>query len=305
MNNVVFFSSDSTSGKAILVVGRGLVGDAICHRLNLFCSLGLSQSWINNDWLNASDLVSRTKRLVTNEGLAKVEVVWAAGHGGFSATQAEMEKEFVFFKNCMDAFASLKSVDFSINLISSAGGIYENSGRVEHIDQISPSRPYADIKLQQERLVCELGLINRIYRLSSVFGLGGVRTGLVTTMLTNANFGKPITIYANQNTLRDYIWNVDCAKQVVADILNGGVLGPRIVASGRPTSIIMLSNMVGRVTGRVMLESYRPNQTNQNDITFSPSVLDANFSASPLEISLKIINRRLKGNGGNISKLIQ
>lgn len=303
--NVVSFRSVAAPNKTVLLVGRGLVGEAICHQLGLFCIHQPHQSWVNSDWLDAKSLIDRTKSLVANEGIREIEIIWAAGHGGFSATKEQMKRETRFFESYMFACSKLKGVGLKVNLISSAGGIYENSGRVESLSEISPSRPYAHAKLRQEKVFSELGISNRIYRISSVFGLGGVRTGLVTTMLTNANFGKPVKIYANQNTLRDYIWNVDCAKQVVSDVLNDSRDGVRIVASGRPTSIIMLSNMIQRVTGKPILENYRPDLTNQNDITFSPAILDAKFSASPLEISLKIINQGIKGNGRNISKLIK
>lgn len=289
--NVHSFKLEENAAKLLLVVGGGLVGSAILRQLLLSHNYVLNTAWKNSDWLSPLDLINHTKELISLNKVIDFEIVWAAGKGGFSSSLEDMHTENKFFESYLLACSEFNSLSIKVNLISSAGGIYENSELVESIDQISPSRPYAHSKLQQERFLAEIGLVSRVYRLSSVYGIGGTRIGLVTNLLAGANFRYPVVIYANQNTLRDYIWNVDCAKQVVTDIVEERALGVRVVASGRPTSIFMLSNIVRSVTGKPILENYRPDGTNEKNILFSLKMLDSNYTASSLESSLSLINK--------------
>jgi nucleoside-diphosphate-sugar epimerase len=158
---------------------------------------------------------------------------------------------------------------------------------------LSPIRPYADAKLAQEQLLHDLGIDHRIYRVSSVYGLGGNRMGLISVMLQSAINRQPMVIHANQNTLRDYILNTDIARTIVDDVLTNAAFGVRILASGRATSVDMLLNMVHKIIGARPVHSFQASGQNNRDIVFSPRIICCPARVTSLEEGIRLMANKL------------
>jgi len=190
-----------------------------------------------------------------------LDIIWSAGKAGFSSTDEDMRKEFETYSAIIKHLKNIE-VKVSFNLLSSAGGIYENSG--------------AYWKLKQEDLLHELNINARIYRISSVYGyktkLG--RSGLINAMIEKSLRREPVTIYANQNTLRDYIFHT-----------------AQIIANGRATSINTLLNVVSSITKKPIKAVYTGND-NSNDIIFKKSLIPPTLQLTSLEEAIGIVYSR-------------
>ena len=197
----------------------------------------------------------------------------------------------------MSAIKDAQIAPVVVNLLSSAGGLYEDSGQVHSIKQTSLLRPYSKWKYKQERLLDKLGIRSRIYRISSVYGPSGndKRRGLINTMISRAQIGNVVTISANQNTLRDYVFNRDLARHIVDSILKNTPPGVQILASGRPVSIDMLKNMVAKIMHKDVLVTYNPGSQNDKDITFDRSLVGFSFAPTSLEEGLPLTAQQHRG----------
>jgi UDP-glucose 4-epimerase len=107
----------------------------------------------------------------------------------------------------------------------------------------------------------------------------------------------PMIIFANQNTLRDYIFNTDLATSIVNDVVYNAAEGTRILASGRPTSVHTLLNIIHKITGRRAVHSFRPDDTNSQNITFASQVIykpfEKRLKTTNLEEGIKILAKQM------------
>jgi len=180
-------------------------------------------------------------------------------------------------------------------LLSSAGGIYENSTFVRSLDAVSPQRPYAYWKLKQEALLSELSIDARIYRIASVYGYkqGAGRLGLINTMIRRTLNRESILVFGSQNTLRDYIYHFDIARYIVAN-LTQNIFKIEILASGKATSICALINMVERLIRRRVKVLYVDGIDNSNDIVFDRHLIPKNLQLTSLEEGVLNVFTRMK-----------
>ncbi|MFT4654770.1 MAG: nucleoside-diphosphate-sugar epimerase [Patiriisocius sp.] len=291
--SIAVYTHPADESGVLVVVGLGLIGQAISKQLSLHATqvaLTLKEKF---DWRDAVEL-SRIIKQASNAVNAKsLEIIWCAGKAGFTALESETDLEYLFFEQLVTALLRNNSIHLCVNLISSAGGLYENSGYVQNIESISPARPYANSKLAQESLMKKLEVDYRVYRVSTVYGFGGSRMGLISIMLRSSIIRTPMIIYADQNTLRDYIFNTDLAITIVNDVVYGADCGVRILASGRATSIHTLLNIVQKTTGRRVIHTFRPDGSNDQDITFSLNVihhpLNQPLNTTNLEQGIKML----------------
>lgn len=289
--NLASFKLNSPESGVCVVLGLGLVGNSIA---NLFGQYLLEIERDNVDWKNSTEcaekIISSTKN---NSGDERLELVWAAGHGGFSATADQMNIEVRFYTDVLKKLQHFYGENLKVNLISSAGGIYENSAHVTEPDAISAVRPYAEAKLAQEHLLSDLNIRHRIYRASSVYGLGGNRAGLISSLLQGAITGTEVRIFAQQNTMRDYIFNRDIARVIAQDIVSNAADGTFILASGRAVSINMLLNMVARISRRRVKAYYQSDASNENDISFAKNVIKRPLNSTSLEEGIALMHKQL------------
>jgi len=294
--SVAAFKLDNSESKTLcFVIGLGLVGSEIAKSISCFSVEQIPLTQRRDVWQNAQQLAKDIIQASKRSEVKKVELVWAAGRAGFGATVAEMEAEFSYYSAVVGQVGENLCDRLIVSLISSAGGIYENSGVVSSLDAISPSRPYAEFKLKQEEHLLKLGIKNRLYRVSSIYGHGGSRVGLINAMLNSANNRQPMIVYAKPNTLRDYVYNVDIASQITRDILATRGFGLSLLASGRPTSITSLLNMVRQVTKKPVLASFVSDGSNDKNIVFERSLIIRPFLGTSLEEGVSLFNKRLCG----------
>lgn len=281
----------SNRSTAVAVVGLGLVGRPISQRLSLLCCNKTAPSPQTVDWSLPESIVQPILKFLTHNSIAKLSVVWAAGKAGFSADKRELEDEENFFYQCIAQLSEKLANDLTVSFISSAGGIYEHSGFVEHVEDISPVRPYALAKLRQERFLHDNAIVSRIYRASTVYGFGGNRQGLITNMVRSSKYRIPMTIFADLNTIRDYLYNDDLAKKIVDDILGDTKSGIQIAASGRGLSVATLIGMIEQITNRTVLAGFRLDKNNEASIYFSPGVVQPCFARTSIEEGLRLMQK--------------
>ena len=283
-----------------IVVGLGLIGRATASHLSLIGSqidLGLSPK-VN--WSDPQSILGAI-RLVPNDTAARCELIWCAGQTGFSATDSQLEAEYLIFQEVIEQLTKVHQ-SLGVSFMSSAGGLYEGSGGAQsETDPITPLRPYAQWKLKQETFLQARIETSRIYRISSVYGVSSrkSRQGIVNALIESTYTNTPALIYAKASTLRDYVSNLDVSKYVVSKLaLDTNMVA--IIASGRPTSIDMIANLVKRVTRRNLKIIYRPSDHNDKDIIFSKRSLPVDFHSRSLEegiLNLSATYRQIKFSG--------
>ena len=288
------FKSYDKSNKAVIVIGKGLIGSAVVKQLSYYfddISHDINKALVDKfNWNDSKALIRILQEFLLKTKIKHLEVVWAAGKAGFGATDAQMSDEYDYFESTIAYLATeVEYTDVSINLLSSAGGIYENSGFVDDITTITPQRPYAKAKIEQEQLLYELALPHRIYRVSTVYGAGGSRIGLINAMMHSAHTRKPMVIYANQNTVRDYIYNVDVGKKIVNDIILTKKEGTYILANGRVASISLLLNLVQQISKKRVPVSFLSDGTNDKDIAFARNLIENDICLTSLEEGIRIL----------------
>jgi len=288
--SLAFFELPSTSKKAIVIVGLGFIGSCIADYLALFSEKQSTPQKHLIDWLDPNDLANTILSICKSRKYQSLDIIWSAGKGGFASNDTQMKQEFSFFEDCISTIHAAQSSPLVVNLLSSAGGLYEGSGRVHSIEQISLLRPYSKWKYQQETLLDKLGIPNRIYRISSVYGPSSNdhRRGLINTLISHSLSGDRVTISANQNTLRDYVFNRDLARHIVESIQQDVPPGIQILASGRPVSIDMLKNMVVKIMHKDVLLTYNADSQNDRNITFDRSLIGFTFAPTSLEEGLPL-----------------
>ncbi|KQO99431.1 NAD-dependent epimerase/dehydratase family protein [Leifsonia sp. Leaf264] len=181
-------------------------------------------------------------------------VVWAAGaavtNSPREALDAELHQLDVALRELESAGSrGLDPRSGALFYASSAGGVYGGS---EHppFDENTPPRPlapYGHFKLEAEELVRGFGersgvpvLIGRIANLygpgQSLDKMQGLISHLARAQLTP----QPASIYVSLDTLRDYIFVLDCADLVidcVARLATTPGVTTKIIASGQSVTI--------------------------------------------------------------------
>lgn len=288
------YSVDETREHLCFVVGLGLIGGQIAKQLRRHA--GSLDIEIKNDlfWQDPSYCLTEILSIIERNKCKKIDLVWSAGKSGFSATDDVMQKEYDYFATVIHGLDKFRDI-LIVNLLSSAGGLYENSRHVTDINEVSPCRPYGKWKLRQEQYLNDVGFMSRIFRISSVYGFGPARSraGIITTMIRNAKANKTTTVYASPHTLRDYVYHDDIANHVIQNIIDEMPLGTNVIASGRATSIDTLKNMIKVISGKNLRISYVIDNLNSNDILFSRSILPVSLRTISLEEGIRNIYAKL------------
>jgi UDP-glucose 4-epimerase len=146
-----------------------------------------------------------------------------------------------------------------LSYVSSGGTVYGQPERLP-VSEEAPTRPlgtYGRLHLiceeEIERYRVEHSLPARILRCSTVYGehqQPDRGQGAVATFLHRIERGKPIHLYGDGGTIRDYVYAGDVAKTLVRLIDRKD--GPMVlnVGSGKGTSLRELLELVERETGR-------------------------------------------------------
>ena len=151
-------------------------------------------------------------------------------------------------------------------LASSGGTVYDPGFPPPYAEDspVAPASAYGRVKLElEEDLLARAGdLTPVVLRLGNVYGPGQrLRTGqgVVAYWLDAAANGRPLTVYGDPETTRDYVY-VDDVVDVLVDLHHAGPLPPVLnVGSGVPVSLATLLRTVEKaVTDRTLDVRYEP-----------------------------------------------
>jgi UDP-glucose 4-epimerase len=313
---MLFLKKTSAPAKPhiVSIFGAGLIGSAIHQSLvktDCYHTETLPFSWNNTlDQRKDIDVIGEKLTEVleyqcdAKRHAGRVSFVWSAGKGGFLSPEEVMERELESYTRVLGIFKRLNKkysdTIFDFHLLSSAGGMHDGQRFVDNILSINPCRPYGKLKQTQETLLMTAtpSLSYMIYRPASVYGYVGrdCRLGLIPTLLYNCHHNKVTTIYGNLNTLRDYVPSIDIGKYIADRIRFGlsGVKEPvKILASGKPTSIFEIRNIVEKITGKRVYLTYRDGMDNSSDITFNPGIIPDGWKCTDIETGIRDVGNRL------------
>ncbi|MBN1678561.1 MAG: NAD-dependent epimerase/dehydratase family protein, partial [Candidatus Thermoplasmatota archaeon] len=166
---------------------------------------------------------------------------------------ANLEASKAIFKDAVDA--GVKRILFS----SSGGTVYGDKPSVpsRETDPTRGSIPYTRTKLEIERDLldrCEgADTLPLILRYANPYGpnqypSGG--TGVVTAWLESARDGRPITLYGDGETARDFVYVSDAASAALGALTSERARGVYNVGTGLPVSLNALLKTVEQVVGK-------------------------------------------------------
>lgn len=288
--SAVAFNLYNPKDTCCVVVGLGLIGRSIQQYINLF-GQQVNATKIQFSWASSSEIIDAIIHLYVESKREKLALIWSAGRGGFAADDNEMKKEYDIFSEVISSLAKKHGDNLSINMLSSAGGIYEGNDNIANISDVAPIRPYGIWKLKQETLIESLNVPARFYRISSAYGYinASSRLGLINNLINATFANKNALIYASPYTLRDYIFTQDIARFVVENVVGDGELGPKILASGRSVSVNMLISLIAQLLRKRVKVSYSPTNANSRDIVFQSRLLPECLSITSMEESIRMI----------------
>jgi UDP-glucose 4-epimerase len=258
----------STGTTAWVVGGRGLLGRAVT------AAIERRPGWraLKADPLPWSDISAAPShaadRLRDLQNAARRTddrwaVIWAAGSGVTSSSEASLELELEQLHRILAAFgdAVTDAERGGILYASSAGGVYAGSPDPPPFTERSTARaiaPYGRLKLAAEKAVRgfaeDAGIRSIAGRISNLYGPGQnleKMQGLIS-QLAKAQFSTtPASVYVSLDTIRDYLFVDDCAE-LVLDCLDRLATGEerhvtKILASGEGSTISVLIGQLRRL----------------------------------------------------------
>ena len=125
-------------------------------------------------------------------------------------------------------------------------------------------------------------------------GIFGGRAGLIATLIQNAKRYTPSRIVGQLDTVRDYVLVNDIGK-FVAHCMNMRAERPEsfLLASGRPTAIGEVLDIVGKVIGRPLYLKLDTAPSNASHFSYRRSALPDNWFPTDLETGIKQVARQL------------
>lgn len=245
------------------VIGRGLLGRAI-SRSRPDAVFGVSVPWHDPDE-SLRALTDAARDFFAEPGHR--EVYWCAGRGVTSTPAVQLDAEvdvFERFVRMLSAEVSSERNPLSVFLASSVGGAYAGSVEPPFTESTvpAPASAYGDAKLRMEsilrQVVDEEGWRAFIARITNLYGPGqdlGKGQGLISVVVASYVTGRPVSLYVPLDTLRDYIYEDDCARVVDAAMRRVGSTPPgtttlKIVGAMTAVSIGAILGENGRLRRR-------------------------------------------------------
>ena len=295
---------------AVLLFGAGMVGSAISTQLQQSGSLDstfMSLDWQRTD-LFADQLLAIEARLTeilserpqASNRASGLHFIWCAGQAGFYSTEEQVSCELKRYQDVLQTIERIvdqhPDIPAKMVLMSSAGGLFEGQRGVR-VDSIpAPSRPYSRLKLVQEELLLgsRANLRREIYRLTSVYGYirAHQRRGLIPTLVANGLCQRPCQITGYSTTIRDYVWIEDVADYVSRRVMSGASTDRdcvEILASGKPSSILEIQQIVENTISRPLSLRYSLDTANGDTMSFDAGVLPEGWHSSELSTNIRKI----------------
>lgn len=242
------------------VIGRGLLGSAV-SRVRGDEPLAVSVRW-QDPTAARQDLAAGVRRLFAAPA-DRVEIYWCAGRGVTSSPSAQLEAEFDTFDEFLRLLVDLPESDRSrlaIFLASSVGGAYAASSPPPFTEftEPAPSSAYGLTKLRMESALRDAtatgGWRSFIARITNLYGPGqdlAKGQGLLSVIVASYVTHRPVSIYVSLDTLRDYIYEDDCARVIDAAML-------RVAAEPAGTTVTkIVGAMTAQSIGAILGENTR------------------------------------------------
>jgi UDP-glucose 4-epimerase len=149
-----------------------------------------------------------------------------------------------------------------------------------------PLSPYGASKLAVEGYCSAFagayGLCCATLRFSNVYGpSSGHKKSVVAAFMRNIIRGQPLTVYGDGTQQRDYLYVDDLVRGIEA-ALRRDLKGTFQLGSGKPTTLLELIDMLGKVTGRNFNVQFRPGRAGEVHRTWcdiSKAELEIDYSA--------------------------
>jgi UDP-glucose 4-epimerase len=240
------------SGVAAVVGARGFIGSALLAHLR---AAGLSVSSFTRDvpfvypseWTNLDATSHRT-------------VFWLAG--STNPAVAEQRPDLVAADDA--ALTSLLEATHGaermprVVVVSSGGTVYDPTHIPPYAEDspLGPVTAYGRAKLRLEHTLERSGLPDDcrvIVRVSNAYGPGqrvGAGQGVIAHWLDAAVHGRPLVLFGDPATARDYVYVGDVVDALVR--IHRSAAPPAVVnvGSGEPTSLATLHDVISQVVGR-------------------------------------------------------
>ena len=206
------------------VIGHGLLGRAVVRsrRDEHFRS---TIPWSDPESASAA-LGAAAREFLDQAG--PCEIYWCAGRGVTSSPAEQLAVEVNVFRQFLDTLASLEPAGagrLRFFLASSVGGAYAGAADPPFTESTPPVplSAYGSAKLQMEQALQEVveaqGWRSFTARITNLYGPGqdlGKAQGLVSVVVASYVTGRPVSLYVSLDTLRDYIYEDDCARVIDA-----------------------------------------------------------------------------------------
>lgn len=295
--------------RVVLIFGVGLIGRSILAALNneLAPSCHYVPFLWNRDDIQDKQIARILEHVVqicsSLEQHPQIDIVWSAGKAGFAGSTREFESE----QNALDSVLSLvhrlESLDVAaatrFHLFSSGGGLFEGQRNVDATSQAAPMRPYGVAKVKHEARLRDLprAVVTCTYRPSSVYGFVGPRgrTGLIVAALRSILENTTARIFAQPDTLRDYVFAADIGRFLKLKIMNPPTSSQSyFLASGKPTSTLELMELIARVMERRLSVRFELSVDNVMSNTFRLSALPEDWVSTALETGISLTAMQLR-----------
>lgn len=163
-------------------------------------------------------------------------VVWAVGAVTPHDTRLA-DEQLSAFTSFLAAAAGAAHVPHVV-LLSSGGAVYgpPSTAPFAETEPPHPANAYGELKLAEERSLAASGLPHTVLRIANPYGPSqGFRRGqgVVAAWLAAARAGTPISLYGDGSTVRDYVFEADCAAAILAAV------------ERRPAGIVNVGSGVG------------------------------------------------------------
>jgi UDP-glucose 4-epimerase len=203
-----------------------------------------------------------------------LEIYWCAGRGVTSTPQLELDAEVALFERALTEFATIfEGRDVRFFLASSVGGAYALASEPPFTENtaVAPGSHYGVAKLAMEQKLMATaraaGWRAFIGRITNLYGPGqdmGKGQGLISVITDSYVSGKPVSLYVSLDTLRDYIYEDDCAA-----VIAGGMA--RLASEAQGTTVTKIVGAMAAVSIGALLGEITRLRRQRSRITLGQS----------------------------------
>lgn len=161
---------------------------------------------------------------------------------------------------------------------SSGGTVYGPGCPVDENAVPHPYNPYGICRLAAEHFLdyfrARNGLATDVYRIGNVFGPRQplhASQGVIAVWMGHILEGKPLQVFGDETTLRDYVYAEDAAELMTFSLRDLASSGTYNIGSGQGTSILHLLDMFRAVVDKPFDYNIQPRRPSDNPCAILPS----------------------------------